>query len=236
VKEEIFLDFIQGLLEYDPLKRLTCFDALNHPFLRPLISSQFLHQTMNVESSLMNNYKHIEIKQHLEKENSNSINIEETYIHETKEDIYYLSSDFEIDENHLWSPKPTLDIESKNLDPISLHSEIQNEPISTQKNQEPNYPFIIDLLTSSKSIEKESIPFTSSPNKRADVSPRKFLDHTLGSLVDDILKSVDSEMGTKRKIPPDSPNSMDAEVNYFSSSTHLIKSLLFFPRVQMNYF
>lgn len=48
-KEEldIFVDLITRMLEYDPAKRMTFSEALNHPFIKPFIEGIELHLNSN---------------------------------------------------------------------------------------------------------------------------------------------------------------------------------------------
>jgi serine/threonine protein kinase len=219
-KDRLFLEFIVGMLHYDPSRRFTLGEALHHPFLGYLIPMRVLSEP----SIRISNYREREARISNPASQTGTIpsvdsNVSPSLIREssmenrTEKQDY--SSDYDNNEN-LEPPRTRHPIVLLSSSPIvqSRHSaESRSFPAHSYPASRSGYGNSIfadslwsrtrtcsDKLQSSEWISTESMgdDISSFHEHETDItpSPRKLLDDTLGSLVDDIWKSFDCEKNT----------------------------------------
>jgi serine/threonine protein kinase len=212
VKDETFLTFIHGLLQYDPSNRLTAIKALSHPFLQSPLSTRVMLKSSNP-------------KQHEQfHDQINDSNLISPYVTPTKEingSVHqkYTAVTLSFDENLNLPSLPDLNKHDDEFSSYLRTSNFKNQDsflaeksLLLQAKPSPKQKYWIDEDTS-MALQKLSSSYPSSIDDMEDVdlfhpqnitlsSPRKLLDDTLGSLVDDIWKSLDHETSTNMSSDP----------------------------------
>ena len=221
-KDRLFLEFIAGMLHYDPSRRLTPEEALYHPFLEYLIPMRVLGEP----SIRKSNYCGQEVRISNTAGQMETISSIDSAISlpsaressmEKKMEKQGYSSDYDNDK-HLENSRAGHSIGLSSSSPI-MQSRHPMEFCTF-----PVHPYHLtsrlshgdstlaeslwsrirttcsDKLQSSEWIPNESMEDTISSFHEHEIdimpSPRKLLDDTLGSLVDDIWKSFDCEKNT----------------------------------------
>lgn len=220
VNDRMFLNFINELLHYDPSKRLTPREALVHPFLESLLPIRFLYEkgygglshhhlsSMDtLDASIQTEVISMEsiprstpiysVKDSIQEQHIHSIDFDNTNLVKNLKEIHSITL--------TTYPPPPLDIKKSNND-MTIH-EISDIPTMNLESDNSSIlstiwsqaKLVSPKLHSSEWISYESMDdsissYGDGPNILP--SPRKLLDETLGSLVDDIWKSFEYENNT----------------------------------------